>query len=377
MTDARPAGEACYRPAVFRLTKFVAGYTTEQVQRELGLTDIVKLASNENAWGPSPRALEAIREELHNLWQYPEQSFFDLKRVLAEANALTAENVVVGHGSEVIIQLIPQLFCNPGDEVIVPDLTYGRYEEAAKLMEAHVRVVPLKHFHYDLDAVRDAVTERTKLIWICSPNNPTGAIVRRPEVAELLRRLPPTVTVVFDQAYGEFVDDEEYGDGLDFLKQGHDNVIVLRTFSKAYGLAGMRLGYALASARVCALLDTIKEPFNLNRLSIVAGPAALADRDWLRDCVAQTIAGRDHLTRRLTELGFAVVPSQANFLLVDVGENAEALWERLLRRGVIIRPATGWGLAHHVRVTVGRAEQNERFLEALALESRRGETSSE
>jgi histidinol-phosphate aminotransferase len=377
MTTTQPAGEDHYRPAVFRLTKYVAGYTTEQVQRELGLTDVVKLASNENAWGPSPRALEAIRRELHNLWQYPEQSFFDLKRVLAEANDVTPESVVVGHGSEVIIQLIPQLFCNPGDEVIVPDLTYGRYEEAAKLMEAHVRVVPLKDFHYDLDAVRDAVTERTKLIWICSPNNPTGAIVRRPEVAELLRGLPPTVTVVFDQAYREFVDDDEYADGLDLLKQGHDNVIVLRTFSKAYGLAGMRLGYALASERVCALLDTIKEPFNLNRLSIVAGPAALADEDWLRDCVAQTIAGRDHLTRRLTALGFAVVPSQANFLLVDVGENADALWERLVRRGVIVRPATGWGLAHHMRVTVGTAEQNARFLDALALESRRGETSAQ
>jgi len=376
MTPEHQTGEDRYRPAVHRLNKYIAGYTTEQVQRELGLTDIVKLASNENAWGPSPRALEAIRAELHNLWQYPEQSFFDLKKVLADANGVAPENVVVGHGSEVIIQLIPQLFCNPGDEVIVPDLTYGRYAEAAKLMEAHVCVVPLRDFGYDLDAVAEAVMDRTKLIWICSPNNPTGAIVRRREVAELLGRLPDSVTVVFDQAYREFVDDEEYADGLDCLKQGHENVIVLRTFSKAYGLAGMRLGYALVSERVCWLLDTIKEPFNLNRLSIVAGPAALSDREWLRDCVAQTVAGRDLLTRRLTESGFTVVPSQANFVLVDVGEDAEELWGRLLRRGVIIRPATGWGLTHHVRVTVGTAEQNERFLEALTLESRRREAPS-
>ena len=195
--------------------------------------------------------------------------------------------------------------------------------------------------------------------------------MRRHEIDDLLASLPDTVAVVFDQAYREFVNDEEYADGLDYLKRGHDNVIVLRTFSKAYGLAGMRLGYALVGERVCWLLDTIKEPFNLNRLSIVAGPAALADREWLRDCVAQTIAGRDLLSRRLTEMGFTVVPSQANFVLVDVGEDADALWERLLRRGVIIRPATGWGLAHHVRVTVGTGEQNERFLEAMALESRR------
>jgi histidinol-phosphate aminotransferase len=370
MTTEPQPGEDNYRPAVYSLNKYIAGYTTEQVARELGLTDVVKLASNENAWGPSPRALEAIRNELHNLWQYPEQSFFDLKHALAAANGVAPENVIVGHGSEVIIQLIPQLFCNPGDEVIVPDLTYGRYEEAAKLMEAHVRVVPLVDFHYDLEAVAQAVTPRTKLIWLCSPNNPTGAIVRKREVGELLAALPDHVTVVFDQAYREFVDDDEYADGLDFLKAGHDNVIVLRTFSKAYGLAGMRLGYALVSERVCWLLDTIKEPFNLNRLSIAAGPAALADQDWLRECVRQTIAGREFLTQRLTELGCTVVPSQANFVLADVGEDSEALWDRLLRRGVIVRPATGWGLDTFMRVTVGTREQNERFLDAMRAESR-------
>jgi histidinol-phosphate aminotransferase len=174
---------------------------------------------------------------------------------------------------------------------------------------------------------------------------------------------------VFDQAYCEFVDDPEYADGLDLLKQGRQNVIVLRTFSKAYGLAGMRLGYALVPERVCWLLDTIKEPFNLNRLSIVAGPAALADRAWLEECVTQTIAGRKLLTETLTGWGFDVAPSQANFILFDTGENAEELWDRLLRRGVIVRPCTGWGLTRHVRVTVGRPEQNERFLEALHLES--------
>jgi len=370
MTTEPQPGEDCYRPAVYSLNKYIAGYTTEQVARELGLTDVVKLASNENAWGPSPRALQAIQNELHNLWQYPEQSFFDLKHVLAEANGVAPENVIVGHGSEVIIQLIPQLFCNPGDEVIVPDLTYGRYEEAAKLMEARVRVVPLVDFHYDLDAVARAVTPKTKLIWLCSPNNPTGAIVRKREVEELLAALPGHVTAVFDQAYREFVDDDAYADGLDFLKAGNDNVIVLRTFSKAYGLAGMRLGYALVAERVCWLLDTIKEPFNLNRLSIAAGPAALADQEWLRECVRQTIAGREFLTQNLTQLGCTVVPSQANFVLADVGENAEALWDRLLRRGVIVRPATGWGLDTFIRVTVGTREQNERFLEAMRAESR-------
>ncbi len=366
----RRAREGCYRPAVFSLEKYVAGFTTEQVKREHGLDDVVKLASNENAWGPSPRALEAIVAELHNLWQYPEQSFFDLKEAIARAHGVTAENVFVGHGSEVIIQLIPQLFCDPGDEAIVADITFGRYAEACKLMRAKLVTVPLRDFHYDLAAVRAAVTPRTKLIWLCSPNNPTGTVAPAAAVRELVDSLPAAATVVLDQAYQEFVEDPAAVDGLELLREGRENVIVLRTFSKAYGLAGMRLGYALVSPRVCSLLDTIKEPFNVNRLSIVAGPAALADREWMLACVAKTIEGREFLTRSLSRLGFRVVPSHANFVLVDVREDGEELWRRLLRRGVIVRPAAGWGLDEYVRVTVGTREQNERFLEALQLESR-------
>ena len=340
------------------------------MKRELGLDDVVKLASNENAWGPSPRALEAIVAELHNLWQYPEQSFFDLKEAIARAHGVTAENVFVGHGSEVIIQLIPQLFCDPGDEAIVADITFGRYAEACKLMRAKLVTVPLRDFHYDLAAVRAAVTPRTKLIWLCSPNNPTGTVAPAAAVTELVDSLPPAATVVLDQAYQEFVEDPAAVDGLELLREGRENVMVLRTFSKAYGLAGMRLGYALVSPRVCSLLDTIKEPFNVNRLSIVAGPAALADREWMLACVAKTIEGREFLTRSLSRLGFRVVPSHANFVLVDVREDGEELWRRLLRRGVIVRPAAGWGLDEYVRVTVGTREQNERFLEAVRLESR-------
>ena len=359
----------CYRPAVFSLEKYVAGTTTEQVRRELGLDDVVKLASNESAWGPSPQALAAITAELRNLWQYPEQSFFDLKEAIAAAHGLTADHVFVGHGSEVIIQVLPQLFCEPGDEVIVADITFGRYAEACKLMLAEIVTVPLRDFGYDLDAVRAAVTPRTKLIWLCSPNNPTGTVVTAAAVRELLDGLPGHATLVLDQAYQEFVDDPAAVDGVELLREGRENLIVLRTFSKAYGLAGMRLGYALVSPRICHLLDTIKEPFNLNRLSIVAGPAALADRAWMEACVAETIAGRELLAVELARMGFRVVPSQANFVLADVGEDSVELWRRLLRRGVIIRPAAGWGLATWIRVTVGTREQNERFLEALRAES--------
>jgi histidinol-phosphate aminotransferase len=370
-TARRPARRAFYRPEVASLVKYVAGTTTEQVQRELGLTDVVKLASNENVYGPSPAALRAITAEMHNLWQYPEQSFFDLKKALAEANGVAPENIVVAHGTEAIIQIIPQLFVDPGDEVICADIGFGRHDEASKLMGGRLVVVPLRDFCYDLRAVSAAVTERTKLIWLCSPNNPTGTIVRRDETRRFLESLPGQVTTVFDQAYAEFVDDPDFADGLAFFKEGFANIIVLRTFSKAYGLAGLRLGYAIVNEDDCSHLDTIKEPFNVNRLSIVAGPAALADTGWLADCLEKIRTGRTYLSVELDRLGFGVVPSQANFVLTDVMEDAEALWRRLLSHGVIVRPATGWGLDTYLRVTVGTAAQNERFIEVLKLETGR------
>jgi histidinol-phosphate aminotransferase len=357
------------RPAVLTLSEYIAGMTVEEVQRELGLSDVVKLSSNENPLGPSPRVLQTIADALPKLGTYPEKSFFDLKNALAEANGVTPQSIVVGHGTEALIQLIPQLYVCPGHEVVVTDVTFGRYAEASRLMDARVVCVPLRDLRYDLEAMAAAVTARTRVVWLCNPNNPTGTIVRRDEVTAFLAAVPPSVAVVFDQAYFEFADDADYPDGLDFLKAGHENVIVLRTFSKAYGLAGLRLGYAVAAPAVRRLLDTIKEPFNLNRLSVVAGPAALADRGWMEHCVAENRRGRELLAAELARLGFDPVPSQANFGFVDVRQDADALFERLLRRGVIVRSASGWGLETFIRVTVGTAEQNRRFLEALAAEA--------
>ena len=356
------------RPAVLNLLEYQAGKTVEEVRRELGMDDIVKLSSNENPFGPSPRVVEAITACLPKISMYPERSFLDLKKTLAEANDVEPESICVGHGSETIIQIIPQLYVNPGDEVVLADTTYGRYEEASKLMDGCLVYVPLRDLRHDLEAMAAAVTERTRIVWICNPNNPTGTFVRRNEVQTFLETIPATVAVVFDQAYFEYVDDPDYADGLEFLKQGHENVIVLRTFSKAHGLAGLRLGYGIAAPPVRQLLDIIKEPFNLNRLSLVAGPAALADVAWTNSCVAENRRGRKHLSDMLTGFGLGVVPSQGNFVLFDAKQDADALFERLMRRGVIVRSAAGWGLNSYLRVTVGTARQNEIFLNALRQE---------
>lgn len=362
--------ERSFRHAVLLLDDYEAGRSVQQVSREfdIPLEQIVKLASNENPYGPSPEALAAISTEFGNLHMYPWQEFTDLRCRVAEANCVQPSNVVLGSGSESIVQMIPRLYIEPGDEVIVAPQSYSRYAAGSVLMNAVVRNVSLRDYRFDLDAILDAVTERTRIVWLCSPNNPTGTIVQRDEMAAFLGAIPETVAVVIDQAYGEFVDDPGYAEGVRLVRDGHRNVIVLKTFSKAYALAGLRLGYAVADGAICQMLDRIEEPFFLNRAATAAGQAALADAAWLERSVAAIQEGRAYLTSGLTELGCEVVPSQANFVLADVGSDARELFERLMRRGLIVRPASGWGYPTHVRITVGTPVQNETCLRLLAEE---------
>ena len=362
--------QSSFRAAVEALTDYEPGRSVQEVSREFGipLADIIKLASNENPYGPSPSAVAAISGEFGNLHMYPWQEFTDLRRCVAEANRVEPSNVLLASGSETIVQMIPRLYIDPGDEVVVAPQTYSRYAAGSILMNAVLRNVPLRDYRFDLDAIADVVDSRTKIVWLCSPNNPTGTIVRRPEMERFLAALPETVAVVVDQAYGEFVDDPDYAEGVSLVREGHRNLIVLKTFSKAYALAGLRLGYAVADEAVCRMLDRIEEPFFLNRAATAAGPAALADTAWLQRTLTAVRQGRDYLQRELIQLGCDVVPSQANFVFVDVGVSGRDLFERLLRRGLIIRPADGWGYPTHVRITVGTPEQNETCISMLATE---------
>ena len=352
------------------LDDYEAGRSVQEVSREFGipLGHIVKLASNENPYGPSPRAVAAIPGEFANLYMYPWQEFDDLRRRVAEVNGVEPSNVVLGSGSEAIVQLIPRLYIEPGDEVVVSPQSYSRYAVGSTVMGAAVRSVSLNQYRFDLDTIARSITERTRIIWLCSPNNPTGTVIRRDAMLSFLAAVPESVAVVLDQAYGEFVDDPQYAEGVRLVREGHPNVIVLKTFSKAYALAGLRLGYAVADDAICRMLDRIEEPFFLNRAATAAGVAALADTGWLARSVSAIKQGRAFLSNGLTILGCSVVPSEANFVLADVGCDARTLFERLMRRGLIVRPADGWGYSTHIRVTVGTPQQNETCLRLLAEE---------
>lgn len=362
--------ERVIRPCVLGLDDYESGMTLEEIERELGVTVVAKLSENENPFGMSPRAMEAAVAELPKAFMYPEHTFCDLVDALATANGVAPSMVVVGHGAEALVHLVPQLFVSPGDEVVLADVTYTVYRQASMLMDASLRVVPLRDFRHDLQAMAKAVTPRTKLVWICNPNNPTGTIVSRLEVQAFLDAVPSSVAVVFDQAYREFVDDPDYADGVEFLKEGYENVIVLRTFSKVHGMAGLRAGYCIASDTVCGYLNRMREPFNVNRLAIVACLASLADHGFIARSLENNRLGRRYLTEQLLRLGMEPVASQANFVLVDTKRHADALFERLLARGVCVRPASDWGLDTFLRITVGRPEENELVVTTLEEEAR-------
>lgn len=356
-----------FRPVVYELTDYEPGRDVEEVAAEYGIPvqNIVKMASNENPFGPSPRAIEAIPSEFPNLHMYPWKRFTDFKEVLAEVHGIGADSIVLGHGTESLIATIPQLYIEPGDEIVVAAESYSLHELSCTAMSAVARRVPLRAFCYDLDGMLAAVGPRTKIVWLCNPNNPTGTILTMEDVQYLLDRIPVTVAVVMDGAYAEYADDPDYGDGLEFVRRGHPNVIALRTLSKAYGLAGLRVGFAAAAPAICRMLDRLREPFNLSRCATAAGPVAVNDFEWLSHCQRLNAEGRDFLSESFTRLGFDVVPSQSNFILVDVHQDAQALFERLMAAGIIVRPAGGWGFDHHIRVTVGTEQQNQALILAL------------
>lgn len=367
IATGRQTHEAAFRACIADIRDYEPGADAEQVAQAAGIPvgDIVKLASNENDFPVSAKVLAAIEEQFPLLHSYPWEDYNRLRAAVAEVNGVTPRHVVLSSGSAQLVLNLPLLYTDPGDEVILAPESYALYEAASQVMNAERVRVPLKDYRYDIPAIIAALTPRTKIIWLCSPNNPTGTVVRREELQALLDAAPVTTAIVLDQAYCEFVDDPEYADPLAFLRSGYRNVIALRSFSKSYALAGIRLGYAIADPVVCRMLDRISEPFFVSRTACAAGLAALDDDAWLTSSTLSVREGRATLTRELTSLGWDVVPSQGNFVLADTHRDGRALFQALLKKGVIVRPADGWGYPTHVRITVGLPEMHERLFAAL------------
>ena len=347
------------------LTPYPPGKPIEEVERELGISGSIKLASNENPLGPSPRAMAAVADALRTVHLYPDGSAFYLRRRLAERHGVSPDDILVGNGSNEIIELIVRTFLRPRDEAVMADQAFVIYRMVVQAVAATPRVIPLRNFTHDLEAMAEAVTPRTRLIFLANPNNPTGTIFRRATWEAFLRALPPRqLLVVADDAYADYVEDPEYPDTIALRGDGNVPVVTLRTFSKLYGLAGLRIGYAVAPAPVIESMQRIRQPFNVNALALVGALAALDDVEHVQRTLAVNREGMRVLPEAFRRLELPFVPSAANFILLRVGQGL-AVYEALLRQGVIVRPMDGYGLPEYLRVTIGLPEENARFIEAL------------
>ncbi|MFN7972453.1 MAG: histidinol-phosphate transaminase [Acidobacteriota bacterium] len=346
------------------LTPYEPGKPVEEVMREHGLTHCVKLASNENPLGPSPLALDAITGHMKEVYRYPDSSGFHLKRKLARVYEVPESRMVLGNGSVEIIELVARTFLAPLEEAIVSEHAFVMFSLAIRAVNGRAVVVPSRKFAHDLDAMAAAVTERTKVVYIANPNNPTGTMATREELDRFFSRIPKDVIVVLDEAYCEYIKNPSYPNGLDDLREGK-NVVVLRTFSKIYGLAGLRVGYAFAPEALVDAMERVRTPFNTTHLSQHAAIAALDDREHVERTYRVNNRERAFLAEELEKLQVPFVPSVTNFLLVDLCKPCEPVFAALLSRGVILRPLTGYGLPTHFRITVGTRPENEEMLRTL------------
>lgn len=355
---------AC-RETILSIKPYVPGKPIEEVQRELGIKDVIKLASNENPLGPSPDAVRAIQEAAERVYLYPDGNCYYLKNALAEKHGVSPENIIVGNGTDEIIKMLAEAYLNPGDEIVVADPTFSEYEFAALVMAGRAVKVPCRSFRHDLKAMAAAITPKTRLVFICNPNNPTGTIVGQMMLDNFLKEIPPSVLVVLDEAYADYVTAEHYPDSLAYVRYGRPNIIVLRTFSKIYGLAGLRVGYGVAVPEIIKNLNRVREPFNVNLVAQAAAIAALKDEAHYRKSREVNIEGKQYLYEQFTAMGLAYVPTETNFIFVDVNRDSRDVFQEMLKQGVIVRTGDIFGYDTYLRVTIGTPRQNERFIKAL------------
>ncbi len=351
------------RKNLLKINPYEAGKPIEEIKRELGLREVIKLASNENPLGPSPKAIEAVRRSLSSVNRYPDSNGFYLKKRLAKFLNLEPSNITLGNGSDELIGIIIKTFVEDDEHVITADFTFLEYKIISCTENRTVVTVPLKYFKYDLDAIKRKIGQKTKLVFIANPNNPTGTYVTKYEVEDFLKGLPEGLLVVLDEAYDSFIDVDDFPNSLSYIKRR--NVLVLKTFSKAYGLAGLRIGYALGRPELISYLERARQPFNVNSLAQVAAVAALDDKKFLDNTRRLILDGKEYLYERLSQLGITYVSSVANFILIDVSRDCVSVFKEMLKYGVIVRDMRQYGLNNFIRVTIGTKKENERFIRVL------------
>lgn len=349
------------------LSPYQPGKPIEELARELGLNpaEIIKLASNENPLGPSEKALSAARQALSELCLYPDGNGFNLKQALSKRLHVGMDQITLGNGSNDVLEVITRCFADADSEVVFSQYAFAVYPLVTQAIGARGVSVPAREWGHDLDAMAAAVTDRTRLVFVANPNNPTGTVHTADAIEAFLKKIPENVLVVLDEAYCEYLTGDQYPDGVELLAR-FPNLIVCRTFSKAWGLAALRVGYSISSPAIADILNRVRQPFNVDTVALSAATAVLDDEDYLQRSRDVNTAGLRQLQEAFDRMGLGYIPSAGNFVAVEVGEQAMGVYQALLAHGVIVRPIAGYGMPRHLRVSVGLPEENERFIEALS-----------
>lgn len=348
---------------ILNIKPYEPGKPIEELKRELNISHIIKMASNENPLGPSKKAIKAMKRAISTVNRYPDGGCYYLKEALSRNLSVSPKNLIIGNGSNEIIELVLRTFVNKGEEVIMSEPSFLIYNIGCRVAEGLPVVVPLRDFKADLDNIRNSITNRTKLIFIDNPNNPTGRSVGEAEVERFLERLPGGVIVVFDEAYNEFIEREDFPDTIRYI--GRKNIIILRTFSKAHGLSGLRIGYGIAEKEIIEYMDCARQPFNVNSVAQIAAIASLEDKQHIANSKLVISEGKQFLYKNLDSMGLNYIKSDTNFILIDVGRTGKQVFEKMLKEGVIVRDMDAYKLNNYIRVTIGTMAENCRFIKAL------------
>jgi histidinol-phosphate aminotransferase len=353
-----------YRKAIAPLRPYVPGRPIDDVKKEYGLSEVVKIASNENPYGCSPAAKQAVIDALEGAGLYPDGNCTELREAVAQFYDVQENQIIFGCGTDEVISMIGKVFINPGDECVTAETTFSQYAASVCAMGGNMVYVPMKNYGYDLDAIAEKVTDKTRIVFITNPNNPTGTTHSNEAQLEFLKKIPSSVLVVIDEAYAEYDDESDYPDTLAHMKE-YKNIMLLKTFSKAYGLASMRCGFGFAEPEIIALFEKIRNPFNVPVPAQAAAKAALADQNFIRDTFLKNKEVRDYMYTACDAMGLSYIPSQANFVMVDAKKDSGALFQELQKRGYIIRPGVAFGMPTFLRVSLGTMAEMQGFVQIL------------